>query len=958
MARSLGEHDPYRNMQTGGEAIYSDYEKNAGKKSSVGGSTDGTSALNADLADAEKVAARKVDDWSDLKNDDIKIAEEDAEGFYSGSGKKAEKLKPTGFRGKVMKGGPLYAILFVLLVSGGVMTGTQMFQPFSLVAQFEEVYNSMRVSANMRSEKFFRLQMSKNRKVKSPYNIFGTKLSISEKQKQKLKEQGIEYDDNYKGEKALLFKDKNGDIIPVTAKNFKDIYQNNPDFFHSYNAGSLTWRGSIANWFGTNMRNFLSTNKLTRNMFEKYKEKMDGINDPKMSELEKQKKVTQDTMNEHIKEEGDLKVKVADDSEETDENGNGTGKNSTSDASFDRKVKTKTEVRNMMQNVAGKYGGGANLVCAAFNAFGAINLLVTAHQALQIMNLTTSFFEVVDKTKAGLGDEAPLMAYSNGLNERVTSSNIIVEKNGDDLDGVEAVKVIRDRTAMESAGIASIYGNGPADPSDPSVASFNITNNMKKVFGGLGISMASFKACTVARMATAALSLGADLLCLTGVGCLAKVFEGIGHLDLLKSAGVAVLISFLVPTVADIMQRDIIKDLAGENFGNALALGALMYLGSSHRANGGSLSSIKKYKQFAVEQSRVIAENAKYERESLSPFDITSKYTFMGTLLTQMMSFTHANSIMSTLTAGGSAIHTSLIGMTDSASAYGIAEKLPESIDDYAGTCPFLASINAVGDSFCNPYVITDTATMDKDPDDVLEKLRERGNFSSDDGDNVTIDSSSDLAKYIKYCDNRQSAFGIVDQNIAGEVANTGDVNTESGTINTVSNSIIGMIPFVGDAIDIIQSVEERNNIGYISGESCVAGNTVDAASSPDWSKAKYYQRFIEDQSLAESMGLIEKSAVTAYLEDYYKEHPLDNSYEGILARYSGLTKDNVIALLDFIDYAKFVANYDPSDSYAFGSSVKPTTDIYFEQENVMSGDGVLLGYIVYADVRNRSFAV
>ena len=39
-------------------------------------------------------------------------------------------------------------------------------------------------------------------------------------------------------------------------------------------------------------------------------------------------------------------------------------------------------------------------------------------------------------------------------------------------------------------------------------------------------------------------------------------------------------------------------------------------------------------------------------------------------------------------------------------------------------------------------------------------------------------------------------------------------------------------------------------------------------------------------------MGLIEKSSVTAYLEEYYEKHPLDNSYEGILARRSGLTKD------------------------------------------------------------------
>lgn len=76
------------------------------------------------------------------------------------------------------------------------------------------------------------------------------------------------------------------------------------------------------------------------------------------------------------------------------------------------------------------------------------------------------------------------------------------------------------------------------------------------------------------------------------------------------------------------------------------------------------------------------------------------------------------------------------------------------------------------------------------------------------------------------------------------------------------------------------------------------------------------YQRFIEDQRLAESAGLIEKSAVAVYLDKYYEEHPKDNSYEGILARYTGLTKENVIATLDAIEGLEFLASYNP-DGYA-----------------------------------------
>ena len=88
------------------------------------------------------------------------------------------------------------------------------------------------------------------------------------------------------------------------------------------------------------------------------------------------------------------------------------------------------------------------------------------------------------------------------------------------------------------------------------------------------------------------------------------------------------------------------------------------------------------------------------------------------------------------------------------------------------------------------------------------------------------------------------------------------------------------------------------------------------------------YQLFIEDQRLAESAGLIEKSAVAVYLDKYYEEHPKDNSYEGILARYTGLTKENVIAVLDAIEGLEFLATYNP-DGYT------PYNYIAEEQEGV-----------------------
>lgn len=971
MDNKLGEHDPFRGMNTGNKSIRPDFLKS---------SDEAASKLNG----AESAATKEVGGQSDDAMEDAKEAEDNTGGFYSGSGKDAEESgsNSTKSKGIFKRGGPVFTILFVIFIGSGLMSGTQMFQPFSLLAQFEETFNSMHTSANVRSERFFRIQMS-TRKVKSPYNIFGTKFSISEKQQSKLKEQGIEYDVDDSGNKVLRYKNADGDDVEVTADNFKKIYAEDPDFFTRYNAGSMTWRGKIANWFSTTTSNFLQNNKLTRNMFEKFKEKVAETDGDPM-------KATKEIISERTKGDSDLDVRVSEEKEGDDggepkiESDDSSGKVDSENVRGSDTPTARSKTKNMLDDVKGKFTKAANIGCAALGLVGAVSMLVAANDAIQIINLTTAMFETVDKTKAGYGDEAPIHEFSEALNSKTKTSTYPITGTGNGEiteNGIGGLtsdeEVVSNKTAMQSAGVAALYGGGLVDPNDPSVQSFNLTSSIKRIMGGIGVSMATYEGCLIAKAGASAVSMVADGIevgaCVVGLlgafftagfssAACAPLVASLG-ISLAAGAGLGLILSgvtaLLVPTVADMLKRDIISNLGGEELGNALTLGALLYLGSAHRSNGGSLGTIGKYKQFAVAQKQVMAEKAKYERETLSPFDMTSKNTFMGMLLTQMMSFSNADSVSSIVSAGGNAVVSSIAALSPGAMAYDVAESLPDSIEEYEKTCPYLASIGAIGDSYCNPYIVTDMGTMDKDPDEVLEKVRGYGGFSNDSGDNVEIDGGSDLAKYIRYCDNRNSSFGIADQNIAGEVGNWADVSTSSTAFNGIANGAIGSIPVFGDIVDIVQNAQQLSNLGYISGESCVAGNDVDNISAPGWNKAKYYQRFIEDQSLAESMGVIEKSAVTAYLEKYYEENPLDNSYEGILARYSGLTKENVIAILDFVDYADYVAHYDPSERYAFGASViELENEIFFEQENVMNGEGVLLGQIVYADVRNRSFAV
>ena len=956
-----------------------------------------------------------------LANSEREAFESQTPSLYTGSGKGKEKGKAKGF---LKRKGPIGLIIGLIVGAGGLIGGSQMMQPFSLIEQYRETFNSMQTSTRMRAGSFMRYQMDTNRTM-NPIRgkIFGpSEFKITKKQAKMLAAQGIEVDDDYEapnGQKARVLKFDDGSGTPKivaadadVAKrlggdvvDFDTLYKTNADFYNGYNKGSMTWRGAIANWFDTVTVKFLRSNKITRNLFQDFQRRVDAENNGNTragaldmiakgaDEITERGYATRGEENRHeeiteeidskgnkvqkidypfestdisnstidgIRDEGDYVhsksglVDVLELDGESFVSGGGTIERSS--------MATEAGVRTKLNDVAGKVQKGANVACTVFNVLGSIGMLVTASETLQVINLVTSYFEAIDKVKAGNGADSPMHDLTNALNEKkVNEHQVLTSMSSDGGENVSATTTPHksEKTAMESSGIVALYSGGAVNPKDPSVQSFNFSGNLGTILGGLGTSLTLFESCGIAKVAANATSAITDLVgiaaCILGAagapfsfgaslgGCAAwgakKIAIGIG-ISVGIAVAVSAIVAAIVPTVASVLTRDLITNIGGEDLGNALTSGANIYMGGTHRANGGSLANKTEYTSFALAQQAVIADNAKYERQNRDPFDATSKYTFMGTLMGQLMKFSTISSVMSAVTSMSSSVSSSIIAMNSStASAYDISAHLPDPAE-YEKTCPYLASIGAVGDAFCNPLVITDVSTIDMDPADVINKIGKDGFLDTDAPDkNVQIDASSDLAKYILYCDNRASTFGMTDWNIVNEVSNWGTVSTGSSFVNTVTNGAIGAIPVIGDVIDVVSNEQALNNAGYVSGESCVAGNTVDKSESPNWEKAKYYQRFIEDQSLAETIGLFGdegKSAVTAFLDEYYEEHPLDNSYEGILARYSGLTKDDVVALLDFIEYETYVANYDPSERYVFGDGLEINEEktISFADEN------------------------
>lgn len=991
--RSLS--DAARDVIRGFRDTRPDFLSNKGKKNSK--RRNGSDGVVGGLRFAEQSAVNDGIGASASGLGGVRDKETKVGGLYSGNGKTAGGVGGKSGKGKkksrgwLKKGGPVGLIIGLIVGVGGIMGGSQLFQPFSLVAQFQETFNSMQVSANTRSSRFFRLQMESGR-VKDPVRgtIFGKTFSITKKQKERLKQQGIEFDENYeidgKKTKVLKFDDGSGDIKVITAREFDDVYNSNTDFHRAYNAGSMTWRGQIANWFGTRVSAFLKNNNLTRNMFNDYENKKAQLDGDGLAAV----KETLGEKTDMIDNEGE---KVRESSEgETDDDGKVTGYKKEDSSNDSGKIKRgdTSSLSSKMKNIESKFSASANIVCGVSNAIGAITLAVTAAEALQIINLATAYFETADKVKAGYGDDAPIHELATTLNEKQNTTDKVLKSasvDGDgssesDYKGTYEDKTYEGKSAMEAEGVAALYSGGKVNTNDASVQSFNLTASVKNVLGGIGASMTAFQGCTIAKLALSAYEavdglvdtlecVGGIISSVAGGAGIALAVKGCVELAvdiggaILKSAAIGVAIagvfSILSPILISAWTRDLVSNLGGVDLGNALTSGGNMYLGGAHRANGGSPATREKYESYAVAQRQVMEDYARYERESLDPFDTTSKYTFMGTLLTQLMSFTSANSLMSTITSGGSVVNNSIAALSPTASAYDIASTLPTE-EEYENTCPYLASIGVIGDAYCNPYVMTDMSTINNDPVDVINKVNDFGGLADEttsDG-NVKIKGDSDLAKYIVYCDGRTSMFGITDYNIVSSLNSSTSANTGNTYTDAVIDGGIGALPFIGDGIDVIENINSLNNLGYISGESCVAGNTVDNASAPSWDEAKYYQRFIEDQSLAESMGVVEKSAVTAYLEEYYKENPLDNSYEGMLARYSGLDKETVSDILYIARYYEYVNNYNPVERYAFGEpAVKVEKELKFDNENTVADNllVILLNPISYADVRNRSFA-
>ncbi len=343
-------------------------------------------------------------------------------------------------------------------------------------------------------------------------------------------------------------------------------------------------------------------------------------------------------------------------------------------------------------------------------------------------------------------------------------------------------------------------------------------------------------------------------------------------------------------------------------------------------------TAIQAYNRY-IDERRAIAAAA--ERATKSPFDISSRNTFLGSIVYGISSTILANHH----SFSGGISTTSVFGAVSSLADYSSKGFLNTVLADGPGTdygdiigksCPTVNSIGVDGFLSCIPHGTVSPDYMD---------------YTKEQWDSVL--SEDDKKMYELLYKDRKSTVGVKDAEICERY--------KSEFSSTGENVVQSIFDFFSKMAGLYESCS-----GVDDSISLAGGFANSEANSENREKIKLLSAYSLFDRVNSYMNDA-KSEMSKIKEEYYTKHPLDQSPAGRLARISGLSKSEAEIALNYADYLTMIANYQPSTRYAFGKSsvLIPITVEFVEDSEVKSSTYLAwFSKIEYSDVRNRSLVV
>ncbi len=886
-----GKHDPYLDTELPNfiKKTLSDAEQSASKK---------PNASSLSFASSRKTVERNASNLSGA----TAIARASERNQISDSfrnsvqGRKSQNKQ----RSFLKRMAPLSIVVSLLLGGGALFYGAQSMLGPHLSALYTRATDVQYSSYNSRNARLMSYMLDGGNQIE--VNNFTKKYTtFTPYMQSRLKSNGIEVghlnsDGDFIDGQAIFGSStvlKYGDEI-IDANNFQDTFASNASFRESYYKAK---RGRIAGFFDDVSMKFYDSRGATRDIFDQYKSTGDNDLDTENFKTEVSNYVvgsdaSVNTISHGIDEKTQEEYKYENGDDITIKNIDGET--------------PEIKARSMVNGIASKVSAAGVPVCSALRIANIAAVTVSAYQIYQSIAYFLGFMEPISKTMAGEGNQAGINEALNFMTAQATSKVDYV-----DYDGIQKSENVTG-SMLESTGAKLVLGNTLSPQSETEPYTFtNVTKAATNLAFGAGLMddacpgiMASS---AIVSLATAGIPGGK--LATFAVGMIMRTVGGV-----VITGIVAAVISAIIPYVAKIFTSNVFETYAGVPAGELFTQGAAA-ANFSLATEGSALmpSDVDAVMEQNRKTTLAITQEAEIDRQNRSPLDPTSANTFMGSLLSKFTYMAYSSNAISSIVSFNNVAASAIRKLTPASSA---ADEELMYTSNYQ-ECTNLPG--AICDMYDFPIVTRDFSTIDIRPDDPTYQSVISKNLDSD----GNILDNSELAKFINFCKNRKSPWGVKDANILNAL------QTDAGI---VANNT----PYLNDLLDIVNAAEDVANEPWATGTICY-----NSEFNPRWdNEFKYYQLYVSDMrylaGAEDEAGSGSSNPVLAYEAHYEAEHPIDTSFEGTLARISGMTKDDIAFLQEYIRYSTKIANYDPSERYSFVEVAEPEK-ISFEEDATKS---------------------
>lgn len=461
---------------------------------------------------------------------------------------------------------------------------------------------------------------------------------------------------------------------------------------------------------------------------------------------------------------------------------------------------SKSDAASFINGVRQKSIASSDTESALYSA-QAINIADTLSKEQRSSLFFLAFMENISKMKAGEGNDSKISDAMNYIT-RESESQVVDVSSGE---------IITSKgSPLQSPSLYSVLSGDAVDVSKTkNYASDRIVKTVENKIG-TGINN--------------------TIISNTVSSAKSKVSGTIGHFGSGNSVASEESLSSLSKTVETSLTDNSFSNIGGIYAGEYLVEGAVNVGKELAKASGATASSADAAKSYARLTSHVIALDNEADRLNRSPFDITSKNTFLGSIIYKFA-----------ISLGNGGVLSQLTSITKTVSV-AISELLPVSLADDSsnrylgnfGECTTLGFIGAVGSAACSMIATFDTTTLDGIFNDA--------GFINFMNNNTVLNSSgvrevkknSALARFISFNNERVTPVGI----------------TDGGILNALSSGL-SSLSFVSDAATMIKSLfnSSEQDKRLASGAAFV-----NSTSNSDWQTYKYAQRYVSLARATESL--------------------------------------------------------------------------------------------------------